>query len=80
MNFFRCNCTNIEQGLDLPNSNLFIEQIILHSINQDEVISLTMDLNIILEGIKLNREKDCLLLQDLKDFKDDIHYTLTKLN
>lgn len=39
-----------------------------------------MDLNIILEGIKLNREKDCLLLQDLKDFKDDIHYTLTKLN
>ncbi|CAD8206693.1 unnamed protein product [Paramecium pentaurelia] len=80
MNFFRCNCTNIEQGLDLPNINLFIEQIILHSINQDKVISLTMDLNVILEGIKLNREKDCLLLQDLKDFKDDIHYTLTKLN
>ncbi|CAD8095541.1 unnamed protein product [Paramecium primaurelia] len=80
MNFFRCNCTNIEQGLDIPNSNLYIEQIILHSMNQDKVISLTMDLNVILEGFKLNRKKDCLYLQDLKDFKEDLHYTLTKLN
>ncbi|CAD8117786.1 unnamed protein product [Paramecium sonneborni] len=80
MNFFRCNCTNIEQGLDIPNSNLYIEQIILHSMNQDKVISLTMDLNVILEGFKLNRKKDCLYLQDLRDFKEDLHYTLTKLN
>lgn len=48
--------------------------------NQDKVISLTMDLNVILEGFKLNRKKDCLYLQDLKDFKEDLHYTLTKLN
>ncbi|CAD8200379.1 unnamed protein product [Paramecium octaurelia] len=80
MNFFRCNCTNIEQGLDIPNSNLYIEQIILHSMNQEKVISLTMDLNVILEGFKLNRKKDCLYLQDLKDFKEDLHYTLTKVN
>ncbi|CAD8192352.1 unnamed protein product [Paramecium octaurelia] len=80
MNFFRCNCTNIEQGLDIPNSNLYIEQIILHSMNQDKVISLTMDLNVILEGFKLNRKKDCLYLQNLNDFKEDLHYTLTKLN
>ncbi|CAK59944.1 unnamed protein product (macronuclear) [Paramecium tetraurelia] len=80
MNFFRCNCTNIEQGLDIPNSNLFIEQIILHSMNQDKVISLTMDVNVILEGFKLNRKKDCLYLQNLKEFKEDLHYTLTKLN
>ncbi|CAK91971.1 unnamed protein product (macronuclear) [Paramecium tetraurelia] len=80
MNFFRCNCTNIEQGLDIPNSNLYIEQIILHSMNQEKVISMTMDLNVILEGFKLNRKKDCLYLQDLKDFKEDLHYTLTKLN
>ncbi|CAD8113659.1 unnamed protein product [Paramecium sonneborni] len=80
MNFFSCNCTNIEQELDINNSNLYIKKIILHSMDQDKVISLSIELNVILQGFKLNRQKDCLYLLNLKKFKEDIHYTLTKLN
>lgn len=48
--------------------------------NHEKIINLTLDLNIVLEGFKLDRKKDCLYLLNLKEMNDDIQYTMTKLN
>lgn len=80
MKFFRCNCTHIEEGIEIANANLFILEVKLHSMNNEKIINLTLDLNIVLEGFKLDRKKDCLYLLNLKDLNDDIQYTMTKLN
>lgn len=79
-NFFSCNCSSFVDGLESENALVYVDNISLADVDEEKVVKMIVDLTVILEGCRLNKETDSLYLLDLSKSTNSTDFKINKLD